>query len=222
VPLVGVEPTTSAFWFVPVSWLPGLSLCHSFRHRQRPSSLYTCLPETIKPCNILLISRQGWLGITLEIAMKCMNCGTETTNPKYCSRSCAASHNNRVSIKRQRQRFYCKSCGAETKYRRSYCSTCSPNNPQDFSQVTIAEIRSQARYQASAWIRKLARRIYYASEKPKCCLRCGYTKHFEICHVRSIQSFSDQTPMSVVNALDNLVALCPNCHWEYDHGLLSL
>jgi predicted HNH restriction endonuclease len=25
-----------------------------------------------------------------------------------------------------------------------------------------------------------------------------------------------------VNALDNLVGLCPNCHWEFDHGLLQL
>jgi hypothetical protein len=25
-----------------------------------------------------------------------------------------------------------------------------------------------------------------------------------------------------VNSLDNLVGLCPNCHWEFDHGLLQL
>jgi hypothetical protein len=24
-----------------------------------------------------------------------------------------------------------------------------------------------------------------------------------------------------VNSLDNLVGLCPNCHWEFDHGLLQ-
>jgi predicted HNH restriction endonuclease len=28
--------------------------------------------------------------------------------------------------------------------------------------------------------------------------------------------------MSDVNNLDNLIALCPNCRWELDHGLLSL
>jgi predicted restriction endonuclease len=25
-----------------------------------------------------------------------------------------------------------------------------------------------------------------------------------------------------VNSLDNLLGLCPNCHWEFDHGLLRL
>jgi hypothetical protein len=28
--------------------------------------------------------------------------------------------------------------------------------------------------------------------------------------------------MRVVNSLENLIALCPNCHWELDHGLHSL
>jgi predicted restriction endonuclease len=26
----------------------------------------------------------------------------------------------------------------------------------------------------------------------------------------------------VVNSLDNLVGLCPNHHWEFDHGLPQL
>ncbi len=154
--------------------------------------------------------------------MTCLNCGTATTNPKYCSISCAAQINNRAFPKRKRQRYFCKTCGAEARYRRSYCENCDPTRRQDFSNITIAEIRSRAHYQANAWIRKLARRAYYESDKPKSCNRCGYTAHFEICHLRPIQDFPADTPMSVVNNLDNLVALCPTCHWEFDHGLLSL
>ena len=154
--------------------------------------------------------------------MKCLNCGAETLNPKFCSTSCAARYNNRLFPKRKRQQFFCKTCGAEAKYRRSYCEACDPTKPRDFSAVTIAEIRQRARYQANAWIRQLARRTYDASDQPKCCSRCGYSKHFEVCHVRPIQDFPDDTPMSVGNSLDNLAALCPNCHWELDHGLLSL
>ena len=154
--------------------------------------------------------------------MKCLNCGKDTHNPKFCSSSCSAQFNNRAFPKRKRQRFFCKICGAEADYRRSYCKNCDPTKPQDFSTVTIAEIRSRAHYQPNAWIRKLARRAYYDSDKPRCCYRCGYSKHFEICHVRPIQEFPEDAPMAVVNALDNLVALCPTCHWELDHGLLSL
>ena len=154
--------------------------------------------------------------------MKCLNCGSDCKNPKFCSSSCAAQYNNRAYPKKKRQRYFCKSCGAETGYRRSYCRDCDPTKPQDFSQVTIAEIRSRAKYQAHAWIRKLARRTYFSSDRPQCCYLCGYSKHFEVCHVSPIQNFPEGTPMSIVNSLENLVALCPNCHWEFDHGLISL
>jgi len=154
--------------------------------------------------------------------MKCLNCGAETNNPKFCSSSCAAKFNNRAFPKKVRKRYFCKNCGKEVGYRRSYCKDCDPTKPKNFDNITIAEIRLRARYQANAWIRKLARRAYENSGKPECCNVCGYSKHFEICHLRPIQDFPISTPMSKVNSLENLVALCPNCHWELDHGLLAL
>jgi 5-methylcytosine-specific restriction endonuclease McrA len=154
--------------------------------------------------------------------VKCLNCGKETANPKFCSLSCSARFNNRAFPKKKKHVYFCKNCGAETRYRRSYCENCDPTKPQDFSQVTIAEIRSKARYQAHAWIRKLARRAYANSDNPQHCLVCGYSKHFEVCHIRPIQDFPEETTMAIVNSLENLVALCPNCHWEFDQGLLTL
>jgi len=65
-------------------------------------------------------------------------------------------------------------------------------------------------------------RKQYLSALPYECVRCGYDKHIEVCHRRSLASFPDDTPISVVNSLDNLVGLCPNHHWEFDHGLLQL
>jgi hypothetical protein len=154
--------------------------------------------------------------------MKCLFCGAETKNPKFCNPSCAARFNNQAFPKRKRKQYYCKSCGAETGYRRSYCKNCDPTKPQGYSRVTIAETRSRALYQANAWIRNHARRIYDTSDKPKCCNVCGYSKHFEVCHIRSIQDFPESTPISVVNNLQSLVALYPNCHWEFDQGILTL
>lgn len=154
--------------------------------------------------------------------MKCLNCGKFTMNPKFCSSSCSAKYNNRNFPKRSRKKYYCKSCGVEIGYRRSYCSECNPTRLHDFNNVTIAEIRSRARYQAHAWIRKLARRVFDNSDLEKCCYKCGYSRHFEICHVKAIQDFPSTATMAEVNSLENLVALCPNCHWELDHGLLSL
>jgi predicted HNH restriction endonuclease len=70
-------------------------------------------------------------------------------------------------------------------------------------------------------LRADARRQYFAA-RPYRCAQCGYDKHIEVSHKRPLASFPGDTPISVVNSLDNLVGLCPNCHWEFDHGLLQL
>lgn len=59
---------------------------------------------------------------------RCRNCGEETKNNKFCSRSCAATVNNAVSpkIKREPATTKCKTCG-ELTYNRVWCSlTCKP------------------------------------------------------------------------------------------------
>jgi len=54
------------------------------------------------------------------------------------------------------------------------------------------------------------------------CRVCGYDKHVEVCHIKAIKSFDDSATFSEVNSIHNLVFLCPNCHWEFDKGLLNL
>lgn len=151
--------------------------------------------------------------------MNCLNCGTETLNPKFCSKSCAAQYNNRQFPKRERQVFFCENCGREASYRRRFCADCNPNNGANWGTRTLAFVRTFLDYHAR--IRQLARRTYYNSGRPKHCANCGYTKHLEICHIRPIQDFPEETPIAEVNSLDNLVALCPNCHWEFDNGMIS-
>ena len=52
----------------------------------------------------------------------------------------------------------------------------------------------------------------------KSCSKCGYDKHIEIAHIKSINDFNSDTPISVINDITNLLPLCPNCHWEFDNG----
>jgi predicted HNH restriction endonuclease len=49
------------------------------------------------------------------------------------------------------------------------------------------------------------------------CQKCGYDKHVEITHAKGISTFEGHTLVSVINAPSNLMALCPNCHWEFDN-----
>jgi len=151
--------------------------------------------------------------------MRCQNCGAETSNPKFCGRSCATRYNNREFPKREKRKFFCERCGAEAGNRRRFCDKCSPKNGADWSKRTLSFVRSFLDYNAR--IRQLARKVYYDAGLPRQCVCCGYTKHVQVCHIRSIQDFPADTPISVINSLDNLVALCPNCHWKFDHGRLS-
>jgi hypothetical protein len=151
--------------------------------------------------------------------MNCLACGASTMNPKFCSRSCAAKFNNQQFVKREKQRFFCHKCGSPARYRRKYCERCNPMNGADWSTRTLAFARSFLDYHAR--IRQLARKVYYGSGRPAKCVNCGYSKHFEICHIKPIQEFPENTSIADINSLNNLVALCPNCHWEFENGMLT-
>lgn len=49
------------------------------------------------------------------------------------------------------------------------------------------------------------------------CEKCGYDKHIEVCHKRPIKEFDDTHTIKEINDINNLIGLCPNCHWEMDH-----
>ena len=157
------------------------------------------------------------------MTIMCLNCGNITTNPKFCSKSCAASYNNKLFPKKKAKKQHkCIICGIAVTKDRKYCDE---HNPQkvDWSKVTIADTLYSNSNPSNSYarIRDNARCLYKKSDKPKACI-CGYDKHYEICHIKAIKDFDKDTPIVVVNSLDNLVALCPNCHWEFDKGLLNI
>lgn len=75
---------------------------------------------------------------------------------------------------------------------------------------------------ARSYIQKFARNIYVNSSKPKQCVICGYDKHYEVAHIKAVSDFNDSTLISEINNIDNLIALCPNHHWEYDNNGLDI
>lgn len=70
-------------------------------------------------------------------------------------------------------------------------------------------------------IRKLADAAFKKSDKMQRCAICGYDKHIEIAHIKAVSEFNDEALISEINDIGNLVALCPNHHWEFDNGKLS-
>lgn len=154
----------------------------------------------------------------------CLVCDKETTNPKFCSSSCAAKYNNEKSPKRKLKIALCTKCGCEIKRkswkdRRTLCDGCSRG--VDWDNITLEQLSVKTNTQKYSRVRDHARKVFHEANPSATCYLCGYSKHVEVCHIKPINTFSLDTKVSVINHKSNLIGLCRNHHWELDHNLLD-
>lgn len=162
--------------------------------------------------------------------MNCLTCSIETTNPKFCSRSCAAKHNNKKHPKRVLETRYCTQCNSKIDRRRytdqfRLCGSCK--ELLNLKDKTLSEYHelSSVKGKHPSWRNSHIRALNRSWNRPLTklpCFSCGYAKHVELAHITPITAFPNDTKLSTVNAVENIVQLCRNCHWEFDHGLLVL
>jgi len=150
--------------------------------------------------------------------MKCLLCNKETTNPKFCSRSCAATFSNKFSIAPKRKKTNkCVLCGTLIYSNLKYCKTCKPRVILNDLTLEEAEYTGSHLHRSSVYAKVRTRAKVVCKNWKKICAQCGYVKHVEVCHKKAINSFPKTTLISEINSPENLILLCPNCHWEYDH-----
>jgi hypothetical protein len=169
--------------------------------------------------------------------VECLNCGNifnkknaeiKKTQNHYCSSSCAAKINGSKYPKRSPE-GNCKECNKPIPSALSFCKECSnfvrsPIKGRFYYDDKTLEEATREGKKASRYctIREYARKTLSKSGIEKCCQNCGYDKHVEVCHIKSISSFDLTTIIREINDLTNLIYLCPNCHWELDKGILKL
>jgi hypothetical protein len=124
----------------------------------------------------------------------------------FCSSSCSATYNNRLRIRKEKPKSIKK------------------EKEDKIGLLTKDELFGiRGSYQsARSTICKIARRVYKASGNPMKCLVCGYEKHTDISHVDPVSEFSGDSKINEINHVTNLVALCPNHHWEFDNKLIDI
>lgn len=167
---------------------------------------------------------------------------------KFCNHSHAAKYNNRVYPKRRKlspRTGSCVKCGCTIVCVRSargavmlrrYCDSClrivrignayvhlhGMNGEVYIADRTKGELRERV---GSPDFRNRitlhAKKVFARSGKLRACAVCGYDVHIDVCHVRAVADFSDDTLLSDINSEENLIALCPNHHWELDHDILA-
>lgn len=177
----------------------------------------------------------------MNTKLKCANCQVEfekdiynikRTENHYCSRSCSNTMSNKkrwanhVKIK---DRFKCKTCGNSIDYRSKtkYCNSCLMIvNETNSKSKTLGELKKEYKTKSkSIWysvpIRQFAR-TWNRNIADLPCQVCGYANHTEICHITAISDTADDVTLGTINSPNNLLILCPNHHWEFDNGNLSL
>lgn len=147
---------------------------------------------------------------------------------KFCNHSHAARHTNKGRIK-IRPYPVCSNCGQPKgrKQGTNLCSTCLLlSRIATANNVTKSELYARrGSYQsARSAIRKHAAQVFEQSGLPLVCFVCGYSTALvvEIAHKRAVADFPGSATLEEINAIENLVALCPTHHAEFDLGLLKL
>ena len=165
----------------------------------------------------------------------CANCEKETTNPKFCCKSCSAIFTNKSHPKRKLSKICSREgcCNIVKHYRTLLCEEHYQGSLAEQKEIllktTIGEYRnrikgSQKKYHMSSLnvaVRMLAR-SWHKELTTMPCNNCGYDKHVELCHIKGIATYPDTATMGEVNSKDNIIQLCPNCHWELDYGDLTI
>ena len=91
-------------------------------------------------------------------------------------------------------------------------------------KMTKGEMFDRSKHWTNAriMIQRLAKRNFHNANKERKCVVCGYDKHIDVAHIKAVADFDDSATLEEINEPDNLIGLCPNHHWEYDHGMLDL
>ncbi len=123
---------------------------------------------------------------------------SQVRKKKFCNKSCATKLNNSIYPKRIKVVRIPKIKIPKTKKEKPIkikkILTKEEKLENKFNyllNITKKELFDKsANWQAArSGIQHHARQLYDISNKPKCCLKCNYDKHYEVCHKKSVSSF---------------------------------
>jgi hypothetical protein len=140
----------------------------------------------------------------------CLHCNTNTTNPKFCSRSCAACFNNTAYPKRTLEKT-CKNCLKKINASRTYCDDCKRNfqkvKRSNYIELWLkGEVSGGNSFHVSQYVKNHL--------KDSCehkCPKCGWSE---------VNPYTGKVPLEINHINNdpfdhsptNLEVLCPNCH----------
>lgn len=140
----------------------------------------------------------------------CLNCGKETSNPKYCSRTCSVSFNNKLRGEKRFCLFCKKPLPTKTYTDNLYCSRECVYNHEYTNYILRWKQGLENGLRGSYQTSKFIHRYIFEKFNSKCS-KCGWCE---------INPYTNRIPLELEhidgnylnNKEENLDLLCPNCH----------
>lgn len=142
---------------------------------------------------------------------KCDKCYNAEYNAEY-----RKDHHDTYHGKNPYKNRLCEKCG------QNRCRNAKSNLCRDCYDESFLDISGLNKYERKRKIRSHAQSTAMKLDIQRVCVNCGYDKHAEVCHIRPVSDFPENATLLEINSPDNLTTLCPNCHWEFDQGMISL
>lgn len=149
-------------------------------------------------------------GLVIEVGDKKV---AEIRRRKFCSSSCSCKYSNKSRIRNKKAKL-----NKETQVKPDLIGSITKGSLFGASLTSGDSSWQRAR----ACVTKHARRIAKKNGLISSCKICGYSIHVEVCHIKAVKGFSDAATLNEINSPTNLVGLCPNHHWEFDHNGLII
>lgn len=158
------------------------------------------------------------------------NVEIKRTANNFCSRQCFSEFK---LLGKPRKEYICLKC-KNNFYKtydhklKTFCKDCSLSNYSDtktsyYKSRTLDDIYNHHSVKdkhpswKSSFIR-LMNRTWNANLLAMPCNHCGYDLHVELAHIKAISTFPSSATLEEVNHPNNIIPLCPNCHWLFDNG----
>jgi hypothetical protein len=155
-----------------------------------------------------------------------LSCSSGDSVSRICKRCGNEFEVGRYPNGKPRWKRHCSSCVSEVRSEKSKasCKRKGTALPKAVEDMTKRELRDHYTWHLhyKTTIGRHAKKVFSLSGKEKVCQNCGFIHGIQVCHIKGIAKFTDDTTISEINNPSNLVPLCPNCHWLFDHKLLEL
>jgi hypothetical protein len=140
--------------------------------------------------------------------MKCVSCGKDTNNPKYCSRKCSTSVVNKTKIKAKPNCLYCQTVLPEVS--RKFCSNDCQGKYRTSEVIKNWKSGKISGVDETIGVVIGPVKNYLRQKYNNSCVICGWSVINE--HTGKVPLIADHIDGNWKNNKEeNLRLLCPNC-----------